>query len=170
MSQGDFFRTPEEELNRLNTELAELRELMRDVAGRLNQIERHVKRAFGVKQTPRASGKQKESQQGATISPDEALNQFRELTDLSREGGSDAVEHRLAQMSIANLKVMAHELGVSFPSKPNRKNLQAGIRGRISESVMLTQNRNIMSPTAKTDAEGGADEPNSATKDESPEQ
>jgi hypothetical protein len=44
-------------------------------------------------------------------------------------------------MSIPDLKLIAHELGVSFSSKPSRKGLHAGIRGRISESVMLSRTR-----------------------------
>jgi hypothetical protein len=49
-------------------------------------------------------------------------------------------------MPIPDLKVMAHELGVTFRSKPSRKDLSVGIRGRISESVMLSKNVNTTQP------------------------
>jgi hypothetical protein len=158
MSPDSFFRTPEEELARLNRELAEIKEVMRDVSDRLSQIERHVKRAFGVKESAKvAPGKPKEPESAKpSISPEGALDLFRGLTDLSRDQGSAAVKDRLAAMSIADLKLMAHELGVSFPSKPTRKSLHAGIRGRISESVMLSRNRNVTAPLSeqKKDREG----------------
>jgi hypothetical protein len=151
MNSDNVFRSREEELARLNGELAEIRGLMRDASARLNQIERHVRRAFGVQESPKQTPSSPKEAGGEhpSISPEEALEQFREMTDLSRDKGSTAVEERLGQMSIPNLKLMAHELGVSFSSKPSRKNLHSGIRGRISESVMLSPNRN--EPTARSD-------------------
>ena len=43
MNSDNFFRTPEEELARLNKELAEIREVLRDAVARLGEIERHVR-------------------------------------------------------------------------------------------------------------------------------
>jgi hypothetical protein len=169
MSSDNFFRTPEEELARLNTELSEIRDVMRDLSARLSQIERHVKRAFGVTGTTRATPSPKPKEPGPdnpSISPEEALDLFRELTDLSRSAGGRAVEDRLEGMSIADLKVMAHELGVSFPSKPTRKSLHVGIRGRISESVMLSENRNVTPPLSDKQDEGEGQSPDSPKKDE----
>jgi len=158
MNSDNVFRTREEELARLNSELAEIRGLLRDATTRLGQIERHVKRAFGIKETPKQPPARPKEAGGEqpSISPGEALEQFRELTDLSREKGSTAVEDRLGQMSIPDLKLMAHELGVSFSSRPSRKNLHAGIRGRISESVMLSPSHTGPAPSAglETDEEG----------------
>jgi len=150
MNSPNVFRSRDEELARLTSELSEIRGLMRDNSARLNQIERHVKRAFGIRESPkqaRPSTTEAAGQQ-SSISPEEALEQFRELTDVSREKGSTAVEDRLGQMSIPDLKLMAHELGVSFSSKPSRKNLHAGIRGRISESVMLSPSRGHHAPSS----------------------
>jgi hypothetical protein len=148
MNSDNVFRTREEELAKLNSELAEIRGVLREATARLGQIERHVKRAFGVKDSPKPTPSRPKESAGEqpSISPEEALEQFRELTDLSREKGSAAVEDRLGQMSIPDLKLMAHELGVSFSSKPSRKNLHAGIRGRISESVMLSPTRTPQTP------------------------
>ncbi len=53
MNSDNVFRTREEEFARLNSELAEIRGLLRDTSTRLGQIERHVKRAFGIKEGPK---------------------------------------------------------------------------------------------------------------------
>jgi hypothetical protein len=75
------------------------------------------------------------------------------------------VEDRLGQMSIPDLKLMAHELGVSFSSKPSRKNLHAGIRGRISESVMLSPTRTGAAPLADRETDAGKAEHPPAKED-----
>jgi hypothetical protein len=166
MSSEQFFRTSEEELARLNSELAEIRDLMRDVSTRLGQIERHVKRAFGVTEIQKTTtaGVKETGPDKPSISPGEALEVFRKLTDVSRAEGSTAVEERLEQMTIPDLKVMAHELGVSFSSKPTRRNLHAGIRGRVSESVMLSQNRNVTLPRSEQSGEISVKAPDSPLK------
>jgi hypothetical protein len=166
MNSDNVFRTREEELAKLNSELAEIRGVMRDATARLSQIERHVKRAFGVKDSPKQPPSRPKEPGGEqpSISPEEALEQFREMTDLSREKGSAAVEDRLSEMSIPDLKLMAHELGVSFSSKPSRKNLHAGIRGRISESVMLSPTRT--SPMSSAERPSPGEEDHLTGKDE----
>jgi hypothetical protein len=161
MNSENVFRTREEELARLNGELAEIRGILRDAISRLGQIERHVKRAFGVRESTKSASPPKlkdSATEEPSISAEEALQLFRELTDVSRAQGSSEVENRLGRMSIPDLKLMAHELGVSFSSKPSRKNLHAGIRGRISESVMLSPSRATPAVSAdrKSDAEGDA--------------
>ncbi len=167
MNTDNVFRTREEELARLNSELAEIRGLLRDATTRLGQIERHVKRAFGIKESPKQPPTRPKEAAGEqpSISPEDALEQFRGLTDLSREKGSGAVEERLGQISIPDLRLMAHELGVSFSSKPSRKNLHSGIRGRISESVMLSPSTARTAPVGRETDTGGKTE-DSTTKDE----
>ncbi len=168
MNSDNFFRTSDEELVRLNRELAETRELLRDGLARLNQIERHLKRAFGgkVNSTKEHPKPRELGSEHPAISPEEALDLFRELTDLSREKGSLAVEDSLERMTIADLKLMARELGISFSSKPARRNLHAGIRGRISESVMLSQNRNVTAPISEQKTTSDRQQPEEPLADE----
>ncbi len=166
MSSEKFFRTPEEELSRLTSELGEIRDSVREISTRLSQIEHHVKRAFGVQEIRKTTAKTKEpGSENPSMSPADALELFRKLTDVSREEGSSAVEQRLEQMSIPDLKLMAHELGVSFSSKPNRKSLHAGIRGRVSESVMLSRNRNVTLPRSEQSGEAAGKASDSSPKD-----
>ncbi|MBV9157730.1 MAG: hypothetical protein JO097_15810 [Acidobacteriaceae bacterium] len=169
MSADNVFRSPGEELARLNNELAEIRGILRDATTRLAQIERHVKRAFGVPESPKsaAAPRPKDLRGGEpSISPEEALEIFRELTDISRAQGSTAVEGRLERMSIPDLKLMAHELGVSFSSKPGRKNLHGGIRGRISESVMLSPSRATPAASAQSKRDAKAEAQHSSAQAE----
>jgi len=46
MSEGELYRNPIQELEQLKRDLNEIKGLMKDVALRMSQIERHVKRAF----------------------------------------------------------------------------------------------------------------------------
>lgn len=48
MSEQDFFRSKEEELQRLTQEIAELKSAMKEMSASLSRIERHVKRSFGI--------------------------------------------------------------------------------------------------------------------------
>lgn len=76
------FRSREEELQHLGQELADIREALRDILGCVNQIERHVKRAFGMSELPGQARRPsvKRSEDGATpqptISPEEAITAF----------------------------------------------------------------------------------------------
>lgn len=151
MSDDTKFRSPSEEIERLTQEIAEIKSAMREIAGRLSQIERHARRSLG---TPR-SGKSPQSRpsqerpadSGApTVSREEALKVFEDLTGIWRDRGGVEVETRLAQLGAPDLKLMAHELGLSFENKPSRRGLQDGIIGRIKESVMLSRNTNVTAP------------------------
>jgi len=156
MNSEGIFRGPDEELAQLNRELADIRVAMRDLSSRMAQIERHVKRAFRVPTVKQDNSGQpsQSSSQSSTMSADEAFALFRELTDVSHQMGNDAVENRLQKLSIPDLKLLAHELGISFPSKPGRLALHKGIRGRISESVMLSRNTNVSGATPESGESG----------------
>jgi hypothetical protein len=150
MSEGDVFRSPQEQLEDLLKQIAEMRSLLRNISDRLNQIERHTKRAFGpvseTKKRERSSVGLGSREDLPTMSPEEALNLFERLTNLWKEHGRTTVEQKLQELQVPDLKLMTHQLGVSFPSKPSRKALQAGIIGRINESVMLSKNVNVTPP------------------------
>src|SRR5438132_878871 len=47
---NDQFRTPSEELQHLLNQISDVKAALREIAGRVAQIEQHVKRAFGVPQ------------------------------------------------------------------------------------------------------------------------
>jgi hypothetical protein len=57
MSEQNFFRNKEEELQRLTQEIADLKSTMKDMASSLTRIERHVKRSFGIAPKSKSSVK-----------------------------------------------------------------------------------------------------------------
>jgi hypothetical protein len=147
------FRSRDEELEYLGRQMADIREALREIAGRVNQIERHVKRSFGVSSLP---GQAKEPRRVAdgtperpTMSAEEAISAFDGLVRVWKEQSPDRVESRLQEMGTADLKLLTNELGLSFASKPSRKTLTAGIIGRINESIMLSRNTNLTPPRSQ---------------------
>ncbi|MFI5397688.1 MAG: hypothetical protein ACHQ9S_19300 [Candidatus Binatia bacterium] len=151
MSDESTFRTPAEELEQLRQEIAEIKKAMREIAGRLAQIERHARRSLGIPKAGKRTDSHPDRERPAdshapTMSREETLKAFENLTSIWRDRGAAEVENRLAQLSAPDLKLMAHELGVPFEKKPSRRGLRGGIMGRIKESVMLSRNTNVTAP------------------------
>jgi hypothetical protein len=159
------FRSRDEELEHLGRQMADIREALREIAGRVNQIGRHVKRSFGVSNVPgRAMPKgPRRAADGArgqpTMSAEEAMSAFDGLVRTWKEQSPERVESRLQEMGTPDLKLMAHEVGLSFASKPSRKALAAGIVGRINESIMLSRNTNLTSPRSQSARTESGSEP-----------
>jgi hypothetical protein len=84
------------------------------------------------------------------------------LVAIWKGGTPGRVDARLQEMPVHDLKLMAHELGLSFASKPSRKSLMSAVIGRINESVMLSRNTNVTPSRteqmrkAKDTSEGGS--------------
>ena len=150
MSEQNFFRNKEEELQRLTQEIADLKATMKDMASSLTRIERHVKRSFGVSSKSKSSEKTKPRQKSTerkkeepTITAEDALKLFDELSESWDRQETTLIEGRLQEMTIPNLKLIAHELGLTFKGKPSKKTLCTGIMGRLNERSMLSKNVNI---------------------------
>jgi hypothetical protein len=149
MSDEGAFRSAEEELERLTAEVSQVKSLLKEISAKVNQIERHAKRAFGVK--PKVGSARSKSTSDSTsatseqpsITPADGLRLFDELAAVWQFEDPTAAEQRLNAMSTPDLKVIAHEVGVTFRSKPSRKALADGILGRINERVMLSRNVNV---------------------------
>src|SRR5262245_57121767 len=112
MSTDDPFRRPSEELAALTKEISEVRLVLRELAGRLAQIERHVKRAFGVKsetaETPRVRAWRSVAEP-PSMSGEEALQFFDRLVDATRADERASAEKELEQLSPPNLRLLARE-------------------------------------------------------------
>lgn len=151
---SDEFRTPPQELQHLLEQIAEVKVTLRDLAGRLAQIEQHVKRAFRLPQSlnRRPSGPRppRPPLPPPTLSAAEALRLFDELPPLLESHGRESVERRLEGLEIPDLRLMVQELGAPLPSKPSRRALTAAVLGRANESLLLSRNRNITVPRAKS--------------------
>jgi hypothetical protein len=152
----NFFRNKEEELQRLTQEIADLKATMKDMASSLSRIERHVKRSFGIPPKSQSTEGTKQKQKSTentkvepTITPEEALHLFDDLSESWGKQEPGLVEGRLQEMTVPNLKVIAHELGLTFKGKPTKKVLCEGIIGRLNERAMLSRNINITSPQSE---------------------
>jgi hypothetical protein len=160
------FRSRDEELEHLGRQMADIREALREIAGRVNQIERHVKRSFGVSSLPgqaTSKGPRRPADgvpEQPSMSAEEAISAFDGLVRTWKEQSPERVESRLQEIGTPDLKLIAHELGLSFTSKPSRKVLTAGIVGRINESIMLSRNTNITPPRSQSvPPESGSEPP-----------
>ena len=162
MTENSLFPSPPEELEQLRQEITEIKTHLKEIANRLALIQRRVDRVFLPPKPVRLrpdrvpTKKANVSTQLPTISPARALEIFEEMTAIWRANGGQLVEERLRRIEIPDLRLVAHEVGITFDRKPSRKLLQSKIIGRINESIMLSTNRNVTVPrSAETTAVGG---------------
>lgn len=155
MSDKGGFRTRKQELERLVREIEDVKNNVRDISATVSRIERHVRRAFDVPVPPkdtvsRKKGSETTNARGETptISTDDALGIFDDLAVLFSGGQAAMAQERLDQMSAPDLRLLAHELGVTFHSRPSRKSLCSGIIRRLHERALLSKNINILRPQA----------------------
>jgi hypothetical protein len=141
MNETRAFRSKEEEVSSLLQELATLRELIREIARKLTNIEARTKRAFPSIATRRAAGRaQAKANVTPTISAPDALALYDQVVELAKSGAHDQAMDRLAQQSIPDLVVLSKELGLPIgKSKPSRNRLTKAILGRVKQSRMLSQ-------------------------------
>jgi hypothetical protein len=139
MNETRTFRSKEEEVSSLLQELATLRELIRDIAKKLTNIEARTKRAFPSIATKRVAGRA-QANVTASLSATDALALYDQVVELAKTGVHDQATDRLAQQSIPDLVVLSKELGLpTGKSKPSRKRLTNAILGRVKQSLMLSR-------------------------------
>jgi len=153
MNEQNFFRSKEDELQRLTQEIAELKSAMKEMAASLSRIERHVKRSFGIPPKTKSPVKSKPTRKATeqkreepTITPEEALKIFDEFSEDWDANNPTLVKNKLQEMILPNLKLIAHELGLTFKGRPSKKTLCEGIMGRLNERAMLSRNVNVTFP------------------------
>lgn len=149
MSDEPVFRTVAEEVERLTQEIAQVREIMRDVLNRLSQIERHAKRAVGESGKPQGARPSKASTYKASLKSADAIKVFDDLVSLWRAKGGEPVATRLNSFALQDLQILASEIGLPSGKKAPKKRLISSIVGRINESLMLAANRNVTLPRAE---------------------
>ncbi len=143
MTDMDVFNSPSAEAERLAAELREVKALLREVAAQLGRIEVRVKRAFPATFAGADSPRKRQSvknSEGATLSPGQALELYDSLVAQMKAGESKGVRERLLAMSVPDLNVLRHELGISLGSKkPSSRGLVQSILSRLNESVMMSR-------------------------------
>jgi len=143
MSRDIEFRTPEQEVLKLLTECAELRQTLKTISAQLGRMENRVKRAFpaiAARKTARERKVGGTRSTEASITAEQAIGEFDRIVELAASGSNEEAERILQDKSAPDLRVIAKELGVSFPkSKPSVKALRDAIFGKVRESVSLTR-------------------------------
>lgn len=150
MTDEKVFRSKDEELGKLLRELSEIKAAIKDISSAVARIERHVKRSFDIAANPK-SGKPRVQPRGSkkgtfakpSITAQQALELFDELSLKWDRSNPQVIEKQLQEIAVSDLKLLAHELGITFPTKPSRKSLCSGIIGRLNERIMLSTNVNI---------------------------
>jgi hypothetical protein len=141
VSSDSQFRTPEQEVLKLLEECAELRTTLKAISARIGRMEKRVKNAFPTVAAQVRSRKVDSTRSGeASITPDDALAEFDRIVRLAASGDNEQAEKVLESKSAPDLRVIARELGVSFPkSKPSIKAMREGIFGKVRESILLAR-------------------------------
>src|SRR5881394_3081455 len=143
VSKDEIFQQPDDVARDLAREIREMKEILRDMARKLSQLEMRARRGFPAA-FPVAPKKKTQTTAATpagepTIVPSEALRIYDELVALARSGSREQVQSRLNSFGVPDLFLLSRELGVSLGRKrPSRPSLVAGILGRINESVMLS--------------------------------
>jgi hypothetical protein len=141
VSGNSEFRTPEKEVLKLLEECAELRTTLKAISAQIGRMEKRVKNAFPtVAAQTRSRGVGRTGSSEATITSEQALAEFDRVVGLAASGANDDAQKILEAKSAADLRVIAKELGVSFPkSKPSIKAMREAIFGKVRESVLLSK-------------------------------
>lgn len=125
---------------RFAAEIQELKELLREVSGKLSRIENRVKRVLPVTaQKPSPTDAQKPSQQSQELtvfSTEQALQFYDELVKQVRNGDVESVRHKLLSLSLVELRFLGREVGASLGKKNSSpKNLVEAIINRTNVRV-----------------------------------
>jgi hypothetical protein len=138
------FKTPDEEVEQLLEECQKLRGTLAEISSQVARMEKRVKRAFPepakrVSDRLRAQSARHSDQSGPSLTHDEALAQFDMAVQLAGKDPAGA-ERFLAEKRLADLTVIAREVGISFgQSKPSFKAIKDALYGRIRESLLLSK-------------------------------
>jgi hypothetical protein len=130
-----------EDVEALAGELQDLKEIVREVSGKLGRIEKRL-RLFFPQSFPIPAPKQSKTPVGdvpPTITPQQALGLYSELLEMARTGREQQVEARVAGMDLPDLALLVRELGAPLGKKPTRPGLTKSLMGRLRESMMLSR-------------------------------
>jgi hypothetical protein len=134
----------QEDVEALAHEMRDLKEVLREVSGKLGRIEKRL-RTFFPDSFPDKSQKEKTPdlrESAPSITPQQALDFYSELVALARSGKEQEVEARTAKLALADLALLVRELGAPLGKKPSRIGLTRSLMGRLKESVLLSRHTN----------------------------
>ena len=150
---NELFRTPDEEITQLLEEINGMKQVIRDISGKLGRIEKRLKVSFPsavttkVTMAKKKTGASPKVRQEPSITPEEAKSRYEQWVELEHDQQTAVIQHELSELSLPNLLLTARELGLSLGSKkPSMKVLSGLILNRIRQSAMLTWHSNITRP------------------------
>lgn len=138
--QGELLKR--EDVEALAGELRDLKEILREVSGKLGRIKKRLRLFFPESFPSPERRKEKSSdlqETPPTITPQRALELYSELVDMARTGREQQVEARVANLEIADLALLVKELGAPLGKKPSKTALTKSLMGRLKESIMLSR-------------------------------
>ncbi|MCC3404077.1 MAG: hypothetical protein JGK17_00385 [Microcoleus sp. PH2017_10_PVI_O_A] len=143
MIKKEILADGEQKSGGLVDEIAELKEILREVSKKLTRIEAQVKRgglSAGSKTSELQAVAVADVEKPANLSTDNVLEVYEELRLQAKKGHELEVRQKLAAMSATDLNLMCCELGMPPSSKnPSRKKMFELIIGRIKQSLMLSR-------------------------------
>lgn len=137
------FPTPPEEVQRLANELELLRSDFQGALSKLNQMDKRLRAAFPSLPKPKKRERFQSKIPASTKNSEQLLAIFDELVVLKRENRDHDFEIRLRNLPPEDAVALATELGASKGKKLSLKAALVGIRGRINETILLNQNRQV---------------------------
>jgi len=144
MPDKDIFFTREQEAKRLNNELFEIKEILREITRKISSIESRARRAypsvFPKKKIPKEAKTQKISADVAALNKEQLFHLFDEVVQRTKDGDWENAKKMFDDISYPDLNLLRIELGVTLKSnKPSRAIVMKAINGRVQESVLLTK-------------------------------
>lgn len=131
-----------EDVEILAREITELKEVLRDVSGKLGRMEKRLRLFFPASfpSNERREGKKEEHQGNLpAMTSEQRLALYSELLELGRSGQQLPLENRLEKISTEDLALLVKELGAPVGKKPSRIRLTKSLMGRLKQSVMLSR-------------------------------
>jgi hypothetical protein len=147
MPDQDMFNTPPEEARQLADELRQVKEVLKDISGKLTRIETRARRAFPTafpKPTPRERGAAKTQLTAPpTMTREQVMAAYDQAVKTAKAGDTEGARGQIEGMELGNLNLLRTELGAPIgKKKPSKSVLLAAVLGRLNESVMLAKHTN----------------------------
>ncbi len=143
------FPSPPEEVKRLSHELELLRSDLQAALSKLGQMDKRLRVAFPGLPKQKKSRATGGNLPATTKSREDLLATFDELVALKREQRDSDFETRVRSLPPEDAIALAIELGAGKGKKTTPRAAQEGIRGRVHETILLNQTRQVADPPDK---------------------
>jgi hypothetical protein len=137
------FPSPPEEVQRLARELELLRSDFQSALSKLNQMDKRLRASFPNLPKKKSKERHHADIPASSKTGEQLLAIFDELVALKRENRDSEFETRLRNLAPEDVIALVTELGAGKGKNTTVKAAQIGIRGRVNETILLNQNRQV---------------------------